>query len=240
LPFDTVLVPDECYNANGKQSYLRAKLHILDISPYDDTLLLDADMAWLWPNGRTPSQLIKTLEKLQYTVQNAGPVVVGKKSRDEMLWADPKEILNTWEIKAKKLYRIFTECLWIKNSPENHELMAMARQIFDDPKVKHAEFAGGVPDELALCIAMGIIGIKPHKDDFYPVYWKAEQRRRSVPLNSMIDVDFYALSIGGKSVSRPVHEMYDNLVAGAFQKMGVKNPYAYRAKSKILHNRKLM
>lgn len=238
-----VQVPDEILMRRGHIEYQRAKLHILDLSPWESTLYLDADTIWL-NNARGPAELMKSLAKVDLAIQNRGFIDLAKPlsmvdSYKYSTWAKTQEIKKAYNITKGKYYLLFSEMMWIRNTPENHALFFKAREIYDNLLVEYLEFNGGVPDELPLAIAIAIAG-RQIKSELTPVYWEASQKRNLTKKPEELKSEFYALSIGGKRVSRPVEDYYNHLASYAFQREGLQYPYTYIDKRKFLPQRKAL
>ena len=62
------LIPDEYLTHNGKVSYFKAKTHVLDLSPFDETLFLDADMIWV--SQYPVSKVFDSLSDIDFTISN--------------------------------------------------------------------------------------------------------------------------------------------------------------------------
>lgn len=236
--FDRIVtVPAEMTTRRGHTEYLRAKLAILDLTPWENTLYLDADTIWL--KGRTPSQLMDELAKVPLAIQNRGCQDLKKPlNNGALLWTSATEIRDAYGFKSGKLFSLYSECMWIKKTEENRALFKQALECYDDLLVEHKEFAGGVPDELPLAIAMVITGTYPHKENWIPVYWEHLERRRLYDDQEKLKAEFFAFSIGGKVTPGPVKEYYNMVASAAFQLDGLKYPYFVINKKEFLPERK--
>lgn len=237
--FDRIVtIPDEMIKRRGHVEHLRAKLCIPDLTPWDDTLYMDADTIWLQEN-RTPSQFMDSLAKIPLAVQNRGCQDVKKPLKNgEILWANANEIRDAYELKSGKLYSLFSECMWIQKNNRNTVLFATALDCYDNLKIDHKEFAGGVPDELPLAIAMVLTGTYPHKEKWLPVYWEHLEKRKLYQNPSELAAEFYAFSIGGKVTPPNVKEYYNRLASVVFQKESLPHPYFAIDKKQFLPERK--
>ena len=63
-------MPEEYYITNGIEKYLKAKTHIYDLSPFDETIFLDVDM--IWNPKKKPEDLFEELKNLNFTMCNEG------------------------------------------------------------------------------------------------------------------------------------------------------------------------
>ena len=71
--FDKMItMPEDYYIVNGVEKYLKAKTHIYDLSPFDETIFLDVDM--IWNPKKKPEDLFEELKNLNFTMCNEGYV----------------------------------------------------------------------------------------------------------------------------------------------------------------------
>lgn len=237
--FDRIIpVEDKYFTRRGHQEFLRAKLCILDLSPWDDTLFLDADTIWLH-GGRTPSELMDDLHDVPLAVQNRGAQDLKKKLENGLLlWSSASHIRDAYGLKSGKLFSLYSECMWIKRTVQNILLFETAQQINDDLLVDYKEFAGGVPDELPLSIAMALTSTYPHQQNWIPVYWEHLEKKRLYEDSESINNQHYAFSCGGKVTPPAVKEFYNMLASVAFQNAKLQYPYFIINKKDFLPERK--
>jgi len=94
--FDVIKeVPQEYIMKDGKKAYFKAKTYINKLTPFEETIFLDADMIWFGKRG--VNVLFEQLKDLDFTIQNrdfidfAEPIVNEKYS----IWANVQEIKDT-------------------------------------------------------------------------------------------------------------------------------------------------
>lgn len=238
-----VPIPDEILRRRGHLEPLRAKLNILELSPFQDTLYLDADLIWLpGPFGSTksPNLLMDQLEAVDLAIQNRGSENLKNKTLkpDALLWASASQIREAYNLNQGKLYNLFSELMWVRRTVENELLFAEAREINDNLLVDYKEFAGGVPDELPLTIAMAKRKTYPHAENFIPVYWEHAERLRLHNKPAILNADFFAYSTGGKVNPEAVHLHYNHLADSYYQAEGLQYPYHLINKRDFLPERK--
>ncbi len=238
--FDKIIeVPQEYQMRRGHKEPLRAKLHITDISPFESTLYLDADTIWL--PGRKVSQLMDELAKVPLAIQNHGAIDLAKQSTakpENFFWANPAEIKQAYDLKTGKLFALFSEAMWIKKTEVNIALFETARMISSDLKVDYVEFAGGMPDELPLSIAMAMTEVYPHKASWRPIYWEHIERERLSENRPAMNMQFWGLSTGGKVTPQSVKIHYNHIADAAFHQQGLQYPYHVINKKEFLPERK--
>lgn len=194
--FDKVIhLPQKAYQGKEGTSYFRAKLFMYELSPYDRTIFLDADMVWMI---KPAEGLFKELEGVSFTIQNRG------KSKDSQ-WGENEEMLEKFG--KDGVHSIHSEFMYWEKSKEVKALFAEAVKFYDRPTVKVKKSIGGVvPDELALTLAMHEKGINPHQDFYTPVFW-SWAHGPSVQRKEAQD-SFYACSMGGNDSSKMMKDIY--------------------------------
>ena len=233
--FDNLIkLEEEKFIINGKVVFNNATILVYDLSPYDITIKLDADMIWI--ESRKPSSLFNELESYDLTFSNRG-FGWGKQNS---VWADEEEIKKAYKLTGEeKLYKIFGEFLYFKKTAANKKYFQKVNEIYQKPKVKCSSFSNGtMTDELAFQIACITKGIYPHKYNFTPVYNSFlgyEKLNRKYPYEL---VDFYAYSIGGNTTNAFMKTNYNNLAKHYFAKLGLSNPYQVVDKRNFLPERK--
>ena len=235
---DLIEVPIECTLKRGHVENLRAKLEILNISPYDYTLFLDADT--IWSPGKPASQLMDLLMDVEFTIQTKGHVDMANKEQVNAAdrdWCHPRDIKNAYAIKTGLLFTIYSEFMWIAKTERNTRLFETALSIYDNPRVDFLEFAGGMPDELPLSIAMTLLKIQPHQLEFIPIYWEHREKLQLHQKPELLNTDFWLYSIGGKVTPAYVKNHYNHLAAVAFQIRGLRYPYTATNKREFLPER---
>ena len=236
-----IIIDEELIKRNGKVEYLKAKTLLCDLSPFDETVFLDADMICL------PSKDISELfnhDSLQ--IANRGEVANGNG-------------LSQW-VSIKMLYETYGIDHWYDLSSEYIYFTKKDKKFFDDVKIfyddeqipvvsfkdKHhnkvegiTEFNGGKPDEIPFGIAIEHNKIR-FKTPYLPSYWQPQYFNKMKP-DEAIKKEFYLLSCGGSFVQRNVKRIYDQLMKGYFSQMGLKGvPYQLIPKSSIITERKLI
>lgn len=238
--FDKVIkVPDEYRRRRGHQENIHAKLYIPEITPYDSTLYLDADTIWL--PGRKVSALMDELAKVPLAIQNHGSMDLAKQlpARPEnFFWASPAAIKQAYNLTSGKLFALFSEAIWIQKKDTNTELFKTARELASDLQVDFMEFAGGIPDELPLSIAMAMTGTYPHKAGWRPIYWEHIERLQLYNNQEAMQMQFWGLSTGGKVTPQGIKAKYNYLADLCFHKEGLRYPYHVINKKEFLPERK--
>lgn len=231
-------LPEDQFTMDGKVVFNHATILIYDLSPFDTSIKLDADMVWL--NNRRPADLFKELENVDITFETNGYDELEKAGRKRSVWAPPEDIQKAYDFTGKeKCYTIFGEFVYFKKTKENKSFFSKVKQVYRKPKVKCAEFANGTfTDELALQIAMMQTGIYPHKDEFAPIFnhflsYKQLEDKHAFQLPKT----FYAYSIGGNITLPWQRRQYNILASHYYKKLGLQNPFQATDKRRFLVER---
>lgn len=209
--------PSEYYTSNGKTAYFKAKTKLFDLSPFERTIYLDADTIMF--SGKSISELFDAFKDVDITFENYG------KLRPNHLWFDAKEAIMKFGDRIKHdIYEVRSQLIYFRKTESNKLFFDTATEIYDNPKVKSYDFRGNVPDELAFNIASGIIGIKPHQENYKVIHWEMTdgKNKRIVELLE----NYYGISVGGEHISPNVKTQYDGIARFFQQKLQL--PYFYK------------
>lgn len=226
LPHDLITVselPEESRTKNGKANYFKPKTFIYDLSPFENTLFLDADMVLF---DKPIDNLILDLINVEWTIQNRARVSLDEdysnpgKRRTAYLWADINEVKEKY--KGKFLYSLHSECIWFKKSESNKRYFDRVKEIYENPPVRPSMFAGDVADELAFGIACIEQDKLAHKEPFSPIYWwQLDMKKDGLQLHNLSE-KYYGYSAGGNDHSgkQVVADNYNILAEVAAKKFG--------------------
>ena len=227
--------PPKYYTKNGNTVYLKAKTFVYELSPFEETLFLDADMIWFSnPKKQNATTVFNKLQGVELTFQNRGYFDLKADIINEHYsnWCNIKEVKEKYltgaiEKDAGRFYHLHSEFIYFARSESNRQFFKLAQQIFDKPKVKSAEFDGDIPDELAFDIAVAITGKNPHRDNFKPVHWFAMDGRANL---HELQHKYCGLSMGGNNLPPAVMEKYKMLAK--FYARALKLPYSFSIQPK--------
>lgn len=209
------------------------KLHAYELSPFDSTLMLDADMVWL-PKQK-PSELFDKLAGSKFTGITEGST--DNPSSRYFFWANVDEIRDKFSI-DKKIYQWRTEVIYFEKDETVAAMFEKALYIHSDHGLSYVkEFAGGVPDEMAINISTAIFELYPHADNWQPSYW-AQLYRNTVPESGTLYRDYYLLSCGGNHTTENVKLVYNNIVKAQAPKIGLTHCFPLQSKHSFLQNRR--
>jgi hypothetical protein len=230
--FENVIeIPDSVLERNGLESLLRTKVCLYDLSPYDETIYIDADVIW-FPN-KPISMLFDEMKNVDVTIGSRGKSDLSTDPR--LIWSNPQEMLQKFG--DVTIWNLSSEFMYFKKNDKVKEFFDIAQEAFDNPGVEYTRFAGTVPDELAFQIAMIKTGIKPHVDKFLPFYWEPYEKRNK-SINDLYKENWYGYSIGGAQLTVQQKAIYDALVKNYAKGFGIKYPGMARSKREFLPNRR--
>lgn len=234
----TIKLSKERFTKNGKVIFNHATVLVYDLSPFDETIKLDADMVWI--AGRNPSDLLQSLEDVDLSFENIGHDSLDKADRKRSVWAEPAEIKEVYNFTGEeRCYTIFGEFIYFKKTKENRSFFSKVKSIYKEAKVKCANFSNGIfTDELAFQIAIMQTEKYPHKDHFTPVFNLFLHRKDLHGKHSyQLPANFYAYSIGGNNTPGWQKQQYNILANHYFRKLGLQNPFQATDKKRYLPER---
>jgi hypothetical protein len=239
---DVIEISEQFITRNGLQSFLRAKTCLYELSPYDETILIDADV--VWSPRKKISDLFEELKNLEFTI--------GCRSRNDLeidkgiraVWTSVEELKEKHgrggvekggagvKIEAK-MYNLSSEFIFFKKTIKVENFFKKVQGYFDDPQVEYLRFGGTVPDELAFQIAMmqepQDSKCLPHQIPFLPFYWEYYEKKQLEP-NKIYD-RWYGYSMGGNVYTEQMKRIYSSLVGWYGSQYGVRT-YPAQDKSK--------
>lgn len=210
-----------------------AKLHAYDLSPFERTILLDADMLWL-PKHK-PSELFEELKGNEFTGITEGST--DNPSSHYFFWAEIGEIRDKYQIEGV-IHQWRTEVMYFERSEKVEKMFAEAITIHSDhglSKVK--EFANGVPDELSINISAGKYGLSPHKERWQPSYWP-QLFQQKIPEAGTLYREYYLLSVGGNMNTENTKRLYNTIVKAQAPKVGLSHCFPLQSKHSFLPERR--
>jgi len=231
---DVVVLEKEVYMVEDKIVFNNVTVLVYDLSPYDITMKLDADIIWL--GGRPVDKLFNQLKKTEITFSNLGPGW-GKQYSP---WTNEATLKNKYKFTDDhKLYRVFGEFIYFKKSVRIKKYFDKLKKVYAFPKVKCQEFSNGsMTDELAFQITSMEMEIYPHEDNYTPVFnhfLNMKDLDRVYPYQ--LPDNFFAYSIGGNMTNQWIKNNYNTLAKHYFNKNGLSAPYLASNKKSFLPER---
>src|ERR1035437_6223356 len=224
-------IPKECTTRKGLPSLLRTIVCLYDLSPYDETIYIDADVITF--HNKSISILFDELKDVDITIGNRGKIDLN--TDPKLIWAKSKDMKDKFG--EVTLYNLSSEFIYFKKTNKVREFFNIAKEAFDEPGIDYTRFAGTVPDELAFQIAMIKTGIKPHKEIFLPFYWEPYMKKNKT-IDQLYKEQYYGYSIGGATLNHQQKQIYDSLAKMYAKGFGIKYPFLSRNKRDFLPERK--
>jgi hypothetical protein len=223
--FDEIIeLPDE---VPANQS---AKLYSARFTPWENTLLLDADMLWL--PRKKPSELFAELAAVDFTGITEGNDK--DPARDYFFWADVGEIREKYGVTGD-IYQWRSEVVYF--SKKGKAVIERALEITNNPGLSTIKlFAHTVPDELGINIAAAAAGIRPHIYKWQPSYWHL-MHRNIIPEPATLHENYYLISFGSNNVSGTIKKVYDQLMKAYCQRLSIQHIFSMESKRNFLKER---
>lgn len=207
-----------------------SKLYAGEYSPFDNTLLLDADMLWL-PNKK-PSELFDTLKDVDFTGITEGNDK--EPAKNYFFWADVAEIKQVYSIPGD-IYQWRTEVVYFNKT--GRKMINRALEITKNPRLTTIkQFAYAVPDELGVNIATAEANIKPHAYKWQPSYWHL-MHGNIIPSPAELYGNYYLISFGSNNASGTIKKVYDQLMKTYCNKLQIQHVFPLESKRLFLKER---
>lgn len=238
--------PDELYNHNGGRAYVKPKCWAYDLSPFDKTLFLDADMVLM--AGKRISTLMAELSGKDFTIKNTGSYDIETKQHAGNPqygyggWETARlhDLASMYDVTAGHFTQLQGEVFYFEKSDVTARVFQYAQQAWTDQRAFLVGGFGGqnMNDELAFIIALAREGICAHSSPWVPSYWYLleggpSRLNRTSALN-----DFWLLSAGGHNVPEPIISFYNDLVGKAHYQMNLRPLFPLKRKIDYLVERK--
>jgi hypothetical protein len=206
------------------------KLQLDLLSPFEETLYCDVDMAWM--PKRNPNELFDELKDIDFTSITEGHT--GEPSPKYYFWADPDEIRKKYGIEGK-IYQWRSEVMYFKKTEKVKELFTLARAVHTSPGLDSViKFGSQVPDELGLIIATASLGIEPHVYKWCPALWP---RLHGNNYGQDLYDKYYLLSCGGNYATGDIKKIYNNILRAACSKLKTQHVFPLQDKKSLLPDR---
>lgn len=225
-------IPEEAYTVDSKKEYMKAKLLVNLYTPFDYTVYLDSDTIWL---DKKISWLFGQLFHRQFAIGfNAYWDVEKKRStksgytywcRNEIECVNYHKIKNRMPQTVSGFYSFF-------KSDKSDEIFEKAREVFSDKNAPYNKFAGGMPDEYAFNVALGLLDYD--QEEFNPIYF---DKLHGPIEGESIYRNFWGVAIGGNRVSGRVQDIYNRLVKKYCTMAGIPMRHPFIEKYKLIPER---
>jgi hypothetical protein len=207
---------------SNKSAWIKTKVHIDEITPYEETLFLDVDQVWLWK--KTPSQVLEELGQHEFVIENTGYIgfdnIIYPESEN---WVKMDEVKESYKLTTEKFYRVHSEFIYWKKCENTKKYFKKVKEVYTSPLVKPFGFAGAYPDEFAFAIAISVLEYYPQIDNFIPTWWYPRENRDE-HLYRIAD-NYNTISIGGAFVDETSKKNYNIVAQRAYNELDLLYPY---------------
>lgn len=212
--FDRIIkpMPHQCQR-DGKLKPLITKFYLNDLTPYDRTLFVDADV--IFSPFCDFTKLWAEVEGVEWTMANRG---INKPDAGVSEWVDSGKLLESYP-DVTQWYDLSSEWMYWEQSPTADSIFAGARYFYDEGKLLTRQFAGDKPDEPFFNLALNAYDVQPHKAPWQPTYWQPSAKK---VLNAMqVKTEYYAFSAGGNHLPKHLMRIYTELANNASTRMNM-------------------
>ena len=173
--------------------YIKAKTHLYDLTPFEETLFLDVDM-YILPHTRMSDVIDGLSAVCEYTIKNRG---YQNLSGTYTHWFNVDLARKHFKTKGR-FYQSQSEFIFFKKTKKNAAFFKKVRQIFDTRPIPCDDFRGSASDEYAYNIAMAVTETYPHAERYIPIYWYFLDGHTD--WNKSITKNYIGFSLGGDLV----------------------------------------
>jgi hypothetical protein len=217
--------PDEAISKNGKPNYIKAKTWAYDLSPFDETLMVDVDLLIFARTNLT--QLMEQLSKVcDVTMQCRGffDYETGKGDGGKYThWCDAKEAQKAYGLTGK-LYKLSSELMFFKKCNAVAKVFETAKEVFDNPKLESSmKFAGDLPDELAFNLAFALCKQELPNGGRVFIYWPYLDGT-NIAWGEVLN-KYYGYSAGGNSINGTALTRYNQMAKGQATALGLPHHF---------------
>lgn len=231
--FDHLIeIPEEMLRSNGIQSFVKPKVCLYDLTPFDETIFIDADVIMF--QTKRVTDLFNELSDEDFVMGSRG---IAKES-DKFKWTSIDKMKEVYNVDGD-IYNLSSEFIYWKKSKTAKRIFDEAKKAFDKPNLDYVRFSNGIPDELAFQIAFIKAKHKPKKDTFLPFYWPhlEEAKKPHLTQPELYKTDKYGYSMGGNTQHTHTMAIYDNIARWCATKFGLSSHFPMRNKRDVLPTR---
>jgi hypothetical protein len=189
------------------------KFHICELSPFDETLFVDADM--IFSPMADFNEFWRSMTTVEWTMANRGKDDIVKGISE---WTTKEDIAEAYG-EVEQWYDLSSEWIYFKKNDLSYSIFANAEMYYEDNKLKVREFAGDRPDEPYFNLSLISVNHKPHQAPYQPTYWQPAMK--GFPGVMGIKKGWMAFSVGGKSIPQQQMQVYDELAKNASFRMNM-------------------
>lgn len=234
--FDLIIIakPEWTSGVHG-MDFMKFKLHLFEISPYQKTLFLDVDMQWC-PNG-SPDSLLEKLDGSTFECANRGYKITNGSEFSKYDWFHLQQGYDHY--KVEELLDISSEVIYFEKNEVSKKIFSESLRVYKENKISPINYSHGKPDEPYLMMGLALSGHKIEKVNYEPSFWQGRYFRDLKREEYVYKYDL--MSVGGDSLAPNTKRIYNNLTGMYFEQSGIKRPpYQAQPKSKLKERQKTL
>jgi hypothetical protein len=189
------------------------KFYLDRLTPFDETLFVDADM--IFSPMADFNEFWRSMTTVEWTMANRGKDDIVKGISE---WTTKEDIAEAYG-EVEQWYDLSSEWIYFKKNDLSYSIFANAEMYYEDNKLKVREFAGDRPDEPYFNLSLISVNHKPHQAPYQPTYW--QPAIKGFPGVMAIKKGWMAFSVGGKSIPQQQMQVYDELAKNASFRMNM-------------------
>lgn len=219
--------PDEYMTKNGKRNYFKVKTYLYDLSPFDETIVLDVDLILF--GGKDLNAIFDRVKTVPISFQSRGFYDCNNKklTGNYTHWFNVEDAITAYGLSGK-IYQLSSEFIYFRKCDEAKAVFDLAKEIFENPKIKSSvEFAGDLPDEFAFNIAMAKQGLSPIKDLDILLWWSLMDK--NIIWTDVIK-NYIGISIGGINITSKDLTIYHSIIKHQLKSLSI--PYHFQISPK--------
>lgn len=232
--FDKIIdINHEHIQSNRMPDALKAKFALYDLTPYKQTIFIDADV--IWCPKRKITEMFDQMGTALFSMANRGKIELRKAHEKFIHWCNPELLYQFDKTGSADLYNVASEFIYFVKCKETKMLFKEALKAYENPVEGVKNFGHNIPDEYAFMVAMLKTGLIPHTAPFIPFYWEHFERKNLHPHE--IYPRFYGLSMGGNTNTRNSVSLYNNLANHYNRSIGIDGYFPAKDKRSFLPER---
>lgn len=199
--------PEEYYTTSNKPDYFKAKTHLFDLSPFEETLYLDCDLI-LFSKSKPGVVMEQMSRDGDFDIQSRGYTNLRslKTYGNYTHWCNAADVKRVYGINKGRFYQLSSELVFFKKTSRVETFFESVKGFYKDPKVPSPEFAGAVSDELAYNLAALQHGMGPVEAGRVFMFWHLMEKTTKPRYKS-----FLGYSAGGNNATEGVCHFYNDL-----------------------------
>lgn len=215
---------------NPVRTCMNLKVRLNDKSPFDKTMFLDADCI-ITPAHKI-DELFDKVEGLPFTAYNTHQYKLSDKPYDKYNhWAEPADVMKGFGLSADtEIPQINSSFLYWERGNKSDRIFSEAKKVMRSG-IKHDEFRGEFPDELAFNVACAITKTYPHKKKFKPIYLNI---LNETICKEYIIENYPCMSVIGTKTDSRIVQYYNDFLSYYYDVEGIvtKNYFTTKVKEK--------